>query len=76
MNHFRGVFMLVTIGFILNQFAAIVLFLLTFYKWQNTADTTIHNVANIVRHGDNGQESEFPMSSMSSISGSETNDRE
>lgn len=48
--------------------------LLTFYKWQDTVNTAIHSVANNVRHGNNEKESEFAMSSISSISGSETNE--
>jgi hypothetical protein len=48
--------------------------LLTFYKLEDTVNTAIHSVANNVRHGNNEKESEFAMSSISSISGSETNE--
>jgi hypothetical protein len=66
---------LVTLSFTVNQFAANVLFLLTFYILKDTLDTMIHSAANTVQYGDDEMETELPLSSMSSISGSETNDR-
>lgn len=60
--------------YIMSQLSVFILIILTFYKWQTRVDTAIHITANIVRHGNNEKESELAMSSMSSISGSETND--